>query len=167
MSAKKYSCDIRGDTSAIRCRRDGSDEPRPELNRYVFMKHLLVLVGLLFFLALSASAGEGDRWFEISGGDWRPSKTELKELKERIMTSVKNAAAVQRRELRPWKDYTFQYRGQKKNGKNLIAVNAFCSTGQNVEKEWVVVFDGGSCYFSVMYDPARKEFFELRINGEA
>ena len=33
--------------------------------------------------------------------------------------------------------------------------------------DWVSVFDGGACYFSAKYDPAKKRIYDLEVNGVA
>jgi len=36
-----------------------------------------------------------------------------------------------------------------------------------LSKSLIAVMDGGACFFNVKYDPAKKSFYDLTINGEA
>jgi len=93
----------------------------------------------------------------------------LADLKVQIESYVRSQAKAQGRELKNWQDYTFQYQGQEEKGGRFIFINALCVQGdrQRLDKEIVIIFDGGSCFFNVKYDPLRKGFFDLFINGEA
>ena len=93
----------------------------------------------------------------------------LVDLKAQIESYVRSQANAQGRELKNWQDYTFQYQGQEEKGRKFIFINALCvqRDRQRLDKEIIVIFDGGSCFFSVKYDPSRKIFFNLFINGEA
>lgn len=62
-----------------------------------------------------------------------------------------------------------QYVYQEKD-KKYVFINALCNQGiknKDLSKEIIHVFDGGSCYFSLKYDPKRNDFLDLIINGEA
>jgi hypothetical protein len=37
--------------------------------------------------------------------------------------------------------------------------------GRSLDKEMILVFNGGTCFFNLKYDSVRKEFFDLFING--
>jgi hypothetical protein len=37
----------------------------------------------------------------------------------------------------------------------------------NLTSTWLVVFDGGVCYFHAFYDVEKKEFAHFSFNGEA
>jgi hypothetical protein len=36
-----------------------------------------------------------------------------------------------------------------------------------LSKSLIAVMDGGACFFNVKYDPVKKSFYDLTINGEA
>ena len=144
----------------------------PYRGRYVHpMKHTFtkIFASFLLCLAFAASAQEQNQWIEVKGGSWRPSISMLNELKTNIRPYVEKAAKAQARELKPWRDYTFQYQGIEEKRRRFIFVSAFCTNFgiSNLTEKLVLVEDGGSCFFTSKYDPERKEFSQLFINGEA
>jgi hypothetical protein len=67
--------------------------------------------------------------------------------------------------------YRAQFAGIIRNGNRLIAANYFCR-GTNDDRisktwqsHWVVVFDGGPCYFHFIFDPKGRSIREFVING--
>lgn len=73
------------------------------------------------------------------------------------------------RKLQEWTRYTFQYQGQEQRGRKFVFVNAFCAgdEGQQLDKQMVWVFDGGTCFFNLKYDAEENKFFDILINGDA
>jgi hypothetical protein len=65
--------------------------------------------------------------------------------------------------------YYRQYLGILIGKHKLIYINAFCDDPP--PKDWkqreLVVFDGGACFWNVIYDFASGEFSNLQINGVA
>jgi len=61
--------------------------------------------------------------------------------------------------------YTFQFRDMDEE----ILINAFCDAQKRSKyrSSWVRVYDGGNCYFQLKYDPKKKIFSELWVNGES
>jgi hypothetical protein len=93
----------------------------------------------------------------------------LTDLKAQIESYVKSQTKTQGRELKRWRDYTFQYQGREEKGRNYIFfMNALCTPTdqQRLDKQIIVILDGGSCFLNLKYDPLRKAFFDLFINGE-
>lgn len=133
------------------------------------VKILKPLIWLALFLAVITSVNADERWIKVAGGNWDPSPKMLGDLKAQIESYVKNQAKAQGRELKKWQDYIFQYQSQEQKGRRFIFINALCihRGRQRLDKEMVIIFDGGSCYFNVKYDPSQKGFFDLFINGEA
>jgi len=84
---------------------------------------------------------------------------------------MKSQEKVFGRALKKWNTYRFQYQGQEEKGRKFIYINAFCNLynpkGVNLEHSFVLVDDGGSCFFDLKYDPAADTFFDAFINGEA
>jgi len=39
--------------------------------------------------------------------------------------------------------------------------------GVNLKNDFVIVLDGGSCFFQLKYDPTMDKFYDAFINGEA
>jgi len=93
----------------------------------------------------------------------------LTDLKAQIESYVKSQAKAQGKELKRWQDYTFQYQARKEKGRKYIFINALCASTdqQRLDKQIIVILDGGSCFFNLKYDPLWKAFFDLFINGEA
>jgi len=91
------------------------------------------------------------------------------ELKAGFERYVKAAARGQRRELRNWAEYIFQYQGQEEKGQKHILVNAVCRRDPkwNLEKQLIFVLDGGPCFFNLRFDAGRKRYYGLAINGYA
>jgi hypothetical protein len=135
------------------------------------MKRILLkaLIPLALCLAIVTSVNAAERWIKVAGGKWDPSPRMLADLKAQIESYVKRHAEAQKRELKKWQDYTFQYQGQEEKGRKFIFINALCpSTDQpRLDKQIIVILDGGSCFFNLKYDPGQKVFFDLFINGEA
>lgn len=107
-------------------------------------------------------------WVLISGGAWSPAPEEISEIQSRLELFVKQQAADQHRKLPNWLNYTFQYQGQMDGENKIVFVNAFCiAPPEYVQQQFVMVFDGGTCFFEVKYDPNKKAFFQLTFNGDA
>ena len=107
-------------------------------------------------------------WLAISGGSWSPSPAQVDEIQNELKPYVIQQAAAQHRKLPDWSRYTFQYQGQMHGGRKVVFINAFCiSPPGYARQQFVLVLDGGTCFFEVMYDPDKKEFFQLLFNGEA
>jgi hypothetical protein len=135
------------------------------------MKTILLktLISLAFCLAVVTSVNAADRWIKVDGGKWEPNPVMLSDLQAQIEPYVKSQAKAHGREVKRWGDYTFQYQGQEERGRKFIFINALCvqRDRERLDKEIIIIFDGGSCFFNLKYDPVRKLFFDLMINGEA
>jgi hypothetical protein len=109
-----------------------------------------------------------DRWFKVNGA-WEPAPTLVRDLEAQLEPYVKKAAQMQGRTLRNWEEYVFQYQAQETKGRRFILVNALCHVfpRRDLATEIVLVLDGGSCYFNAKYDPKRRQYYELLINGDA
>jgi len=114
-------------------------------------------------LALALSMAS---WIHVPGGTWQPT-AHVAELRDGLEPFVMRAAAEQRKRLPAWSSYTFQYQGRTEQDAKTIFINAFCSPApRDVKTQFVLVLDGGACYFRVKYDPASKAFFDLEFNGD-
>lgn len=116
------------------------------------------------------TAGAAERWIKVAGGKWDPNTEMLSDIKTRIEAYVESQAKIQKRDLKDWQTYTFQYQGQEEEGGKYILINALCDQDikkRDLAKRIMNIYDGGSCYFILKYDPERKDFFDLFINGEA
>lgn len=70
---------------------------------------------------------------------------------------------------RKWTSYYRQYTGiQIVDGDKKIRGNFLCQVeGNRWKDEWIMVLNGGDCYFSFSYDPDKREIFEFAVNGKA
>src|SRR5689334_21355724 len=111
-------------------------------------------IALLLF-ATCISASNPTSWVEVGGGAWEPDQVALSQLKSGIEVFVKTQAAQRNAQLPDWSGYRFQYQGQLKGGRRVIFVNAFCHTfgDERLKSEFLTVFDGGPCFFTLEYDP--------------
>lgn len=64
-------------------------------------------------------------------------------------------------------EYYVQYMGLVIEGERYVFANYACNVYEGWQDELIVVMDGGSCFFSVFYNPNIDEFSRLSINGEA
>ena len=136
------------------------------------MKTIMIktIIGVALCLLVSAGVGAAEQWIKVAGGKWEPTPKMLLDLKTKIKAYVGGQAKADKRELQNWQTYIFQYQGHEEKGKKYIFINALCHQdikNRDLSKEIIQVFDGGTCYFSLKYDPKRKTFFDLLINGDA
>ncbi len=140
--------------------------------RFLFTKQLVRWCAAVLALALSISAHalNSSKWIEVIGGSWKPDFTVLSELETALKPAV-TTASKNRGRVPDWGTYTFQYQGRSPiSGKRYIYVNAFCDGPQNhpdLQKIWVLVMDGGACFFSAKYEPESKRLFDIEVNGVA
>jgi hypothetical protein len=121
---------------------------------------------LALYVCNGVSAAD-DRWIKVKG-DWEPAQATVRELKAQLEPHAKKTAQMQGRKLRNWEEYVFQYQAQEDKGRRHILVNALCHVypKRDLAKDIVLVLDGGSCYFNAKYDPERRQYYELLINGD-
>lgn len=134
-------------------------------------------VGLSLFLAKAGHAAEQNKWIEVQGGAWTVSAATLQAIQSGIVQFIETdndpTSESGQRHIeglnKSWSGYTVQYQGQQRHGKKFVFINAMCRSGagQALRKHFVQVRDGGACYFFLSYDPQKKKFFGLWINGEA
>ncbi|MFZ4402399.1 MAG: hypothetical protein ACOYO1_20400 [Bacteroidales bacterium] len=69
------------------------------------------------------------------------------------------------------KNYYRQYAGYiNTKGEKIIIINACCSEFKqhvNLEKNWLLVMDGGSCFFKIKVNIQNKRCHDFSVNGEA
>lgn len=101
---------------------------------------------------------------------WRPEQLQVDEIFGELFDYLKMQSSFGRLKQPVDKSYHFQLLGFKKNGVPFIRIQAFCvgfEDAQRLKTSWVEVADGGSCFFQLNYDPSKKEFYDLYINGTA
>jgi hypothetical protein len=125
----------------------------------------------LFFtcVAFAGAALAENEWVRVKGGSWEPTDIVFADMKKALEPFMKDQAKLQARELRKWREYTIQYQGVEEKGRKYVFINALCRPDPRwkLEDDFQMVHDGGSCYFHLKYDPTRRQFADLIINGEA
>ncbi|MCO6512674.1 MAG: hypothetical protein J5I65_17970 [Aridibacter famidurans] len=111
-------------------------------------------------------------------GTWLPSDAEIAEMESRLneIRKLKVSYLPEIAKELKIEESHLQYAGIIVEGRKLIYINAFpigySDTLKNItDIDWrqhaVEVCDGGSAFWGVEYDPAKKEFFNLHVNGSA
>ena len=123
-------------------------------------------MNLMTSLLLTALAAGS--WIAVPGEAWKPAEQTFEGIQSGLKQFVQKSAADQNKKLNEWSKYSFQFQGQEKDGRKFIYINAYCiDPPEYVEKRFVLVLDGGPCFFNVKYDPESHIFFELQFHGEA
>lgn len=122
-------------------------------------------MNLLSAVLLAAAVGS---WIPVPGGEWNPPEEMLAQIQSELPSFVKLQATKLKKALPEWSSYTFQYQGQTQDGRRFVFISGFCIEPPDyVEERFLLVLDGGTCFFNVKYDPEKREFFELGFHGEA
>ena len=105
-------------------------------------------------------------------GAWQPSAADVAQLEADLPAFLQSAENPWLRTDPPiWErapDYMRQYLGIVENGQEVIYANFFCSDFDlDWQEEFVLVMDGGDCYFQVKYNPTTGEFYDFSVNGES
>jgi uridine kinase len=123
------------------------------------MKKILALI-LITIISKQAFAGS---WFQVK--DWSvPLKVNTVALENMLWDYIKNNS---KQEFEPKDSYTYQY---KTINENELLINALCYAEYSKEeltRNFVMVDDGGSCYFQATYNFKTHTFVKLVVNGEA
>jgi len=111
-------------------------------------------------------------------GFWRPGEDDIKTLESNFQYVTKLVATeccVIGSKVDSLKGWGFQYLGVVIKGKKYIYINAFPATdiarykqrNYDLSLTAVVVCDGGTYYWGVLFDPETKQFSLLSFNGYA
>ncbi|MCI0504492.1 MAG: hypothetical protein L0Z73_00135 [Gammaproteobacteria bacterium] len=119
---------------------------------------------VLFAMAVNATAE--NIWVMAKGGVWEPKESTLTAMKSGVESYVKNEAKKQKQQLLDWNEYMFQYLTVEVKDKKSILINAICGKRNPQELEnFYLTAGGGNCYFSLEYNPEKKRYYDLFING--
>jgi hypothetical protein len=102
---------------------------------------------------------------------WTPSRDIVPEMEAGIdaVRSLRAGCCIRGQRITSLDGYYLQYVGIVVNDRKLIYVNAFW--GSPSSDAWLtrpeMYCDGGSGSWGVVYDPERRVFYELHVNGSA
>jgi hypothetical protein len=104
-------------------------------------------------------------------GYWTPTQADVIALETGLNNYLKSVASLFPQEP-PTKErlseYHRQYLGIIEDGKQVIYANFFCEdANQDWKNQYVIVQDGGSCYFQLKFEVGASRYYDLHINGEA
>jgi hypothetical protein len=130
-----------------------------------------VPTGVIFSAALVEKTA--DRPFgEVTAPFWTPSPTDVAAAEAALRNYLEtrgdraaNAIAVK------LDTYRRQYLGDSPGGNRSILINAFCNGYLKHEPDWhrsfVIVLDGGDCFFRARFDPRTSTIEMFEVNGSA
>jgi hypothetical protein len=123
------------------------------------MKKLLIAI---IFATITQQAFAG-KWVQVR--NWAvPLKVNAVVIENMLWEYIKTNSA---QTFEPRDSYTYQY---KTIHNHELLINAMCNTESSEEiltQEFIVVFDGESCYFQATYNFKTNMFVKLEVNGEA
>ena len=100
---------------------------------------------------------------------WSPTSEQVRNLEEALPRFLQRAWPAGHPPIKNLEKYLRQYFGITRGGKRTILLNAACESYASTNPKWherfIFVFDGGSCFFQVEYDPDSLQFRNLNVNG--
>ena len=128
---------------------------------------LLVDTGVIFSAQQLERSADFYRKGEITPPHWTPSFEDIARLERQLKLYLAGEPTPQAKAIgtKPGKR---QYLGYTNDGRRWIFVNSLCewlTKDRPWRENFIIVFDGGSCFFTVRYDLSNSQFDELRING--
>lgn len=128
----------------------------------------------VIFSPQQAEAAQVERWASAGAnfeGYWMPSGKDLLTMEVQLGPYLQAHADQFFAHPTVWEqldEYHRQYVGLVVDGKSLIYGNFFCAeTETDWTHAWVIVLDGGDCFFQVTFDVAGQTFIRLQVNGES
>jgi hypothetical protein len=108
-------------------------------------------------------------WFQVRGGDWTLSPEITSQLQSELRPAIAKLAGDRFKRFYPWQQYKFQFQGQQNDSARYVFIGALCNVDDSgdLTETFVVVLDGGTCFFEVKYDPESQGFYDLVVHGEA
>ena len=105
-------------------------------------------------------------WLQVPGGDWQPSPEVMREVGDGLRAAAEAESARTGHAMQHWADYSFQFQGMVEQGRRQVVVAASCRPlAEDASRHWLVVMDGGTCFFEATYDPATKRFVRVIFHG--
>ena len=141
-------------------------QPEEEPNRVVSTG---TFEGVIF--TQEHAAQQGGAFGGAIEGYWTPSQADAIALETGLPAYLQANAGYFQPQPPIWErleDYKRQYLGIQENGKRVIYANYFCEAhNTDWENQFVLVIDGGDCYFQIKFEIDTHRFYDLRVNGEA
>lgn len=113
--------------------------------------------------AAAAPAAAGPHWIEVRGGQWPVPAPLLADMAGKLQGAGSPSRRVD------LSRYTIQYQGLNGDDGRHVRLSGMCdraSVGQrDLAAQFVVVLDGGKCYFDATYDPERSSFTAFKFHG--
>ncbi len=132
------------------------------------------LAAFVFALSLRQGAFAQEalpNWYQVIGGKWDVPLEVAMDAAAAIKASAIDNAPRNRRPMRDISAYTVQYQGVVVDGARLVRLSGACSlwgrTPESLRDGWLVIADGGDCYYDATYDPASKRITSIRAHGHA
>jgi hypothetical protein len=104
-------------------------------------------------------------------GYWMPSQADVISLETGLynyLESVSNLFPQGPPTEERLSEYRRQYLGIIEEGRHVIYANYFCDVAnQDWENQFIMVQDGGSCFFQLKFEVGASRYYDLQINGEA
>jgi hypothetical protein len=108
-------------------------------------------------------------WLVNRDSFWTPSAEDILQLEESLTEYLSQNSIYFIQQPPVWErldEYHRQYVGLERGGKKIIYGNFFCdSMGLDWRETFIVVIDGGECYFQIEYDVEDMIFIMLMVNG--
>lgn len=129
---------------------------------------------VIFSEAQAKELGIAD-WFAANGettGYWTPAEENVLAIENGVAAFLQANSDQFRSQGAPvgkkLDDYNRQYLGITLGERKIVYANFFCASFEtDWQTEFVIVMDGGACFFQFMYDAGSGEFFNLQVNGNA
>ena len=100
---------------------------------------------------------------------WTPSAEQVQDLERALPGFLERAWPEGQPPIENLEAYLRQYFGISRDGRRIIFLNAACASYASTNPKWrdsfIFVFDGGSCFFQLEYEPSTKQFRNLSVNG--
>ena len=131
------------------------------VTKALHVKNMKILFSVILILLCSTSA-YSDSWVAVDGG-----VVEIQLKSKELENSLWQYLSVNsKRKFEERSSYIYQYQA---TSKKTIRINAMCHvfSKEGLNEEFVLVFDGGSCYFEVKYNIKTGKFTDLFVNGSS
>ncbi len=112
-----------------------------------------------------------DQWlFPDDVEYWSPSVADIQAAEDGVIAFLQENESAFFTDRPVWErlnEYNRQYIGVVLDDRKILYANFFCSDDPDWKENFVLVMDGGACYFQFKFDPNTGKFFQLQVNGEA